>query len=403
MNSQPIRDSRTIVHGGLRHAPRGARRGAVLPLVAVFVVVLMAMAAFSIDISYIALTQTQLKAATDAASKAGTSALVQGKTDAEAIAAAIAMANQNTVNGKALKITASDIQVGQSVLQSDGSWSFVAGVKPSQAMQITSNMSASNANGAVNFFFAPVFGSKTFNASNTSVASAFACEVCLVLDRSHSMCFDQTGDDWSYPAPYYSDWVTGIKNKPANGSRWLALEKAIQSFTNILKTANAPPRVGVVTWADDIGKNTTEYSLTGQTSVGCTTDLGLSTDMTAVYNAVKAKSTNVMLGGTKMATGIDAGKVMLTGAGVKTYAKKVMILMTDGQWNAGRDPLLAAAECKAANITIHCVCFLQKADQTTTKAIASLTGGKFYYATDAASLDAAFKDLAYTLPVVLTK
>jgi len=382
---------------------RSERRGAVLPLVAVFVVVLMAMAAFSIDISYIELTQTQLKAATDAASKAGTSALVQGKTDAEAINAAIAMAALNTVNGKSLKITSADISVGQSVLQGDGSWSFVAGAKPSQAMQITSSMSNANANGAVNFFFAPVFGSNNFNATNTSVASAFACEVCLVLDRSHSMCFDQTGTDWSYPAPYYTDWVTAIKNKPTTGSRWLALDAAINSFCNILKTANAPPRVGVVTWADDVGKNTTEYSLTKQTSVGVTTDLGLSTDMAAVYNAVKAKSTKVMLGGTEMAAGMDAGKVVLTGAGVKSYAKKVMILMTDGQWNAGRDPLLSAAECKAANITIHCVCFLQKADQTTTKAIASMTGGKFYYATDAASLDAAFKDLAYTLPVVLTK
>jgi Ca-activated chloride channel family protein len=392
MNSLPYHASR-----------RSVRRGAVLPLVAVFVVVLMAMAAFSIDISYIALTQTQLKAATDAASKAGTSALVQGKTDAEAIAAAIAMAGQNTVNGKALKITASDIQVGQSVLQTDGSWSFVSGLKPSQAMQITSNMSASNANGAVNFFFAPVFGSKTFNATNTSVASAFACEVCLVLDRSHSMCFDQTGTSWSYPAPYYLDWVTAIKNKPATGSRWLALDSAINSFCTILKTANAPPRVGVVTWADDIDKNTTEYSLTGQTSVGCTTDLGLSTDMTAVYNAVKAKSGKVMLGGTEMSAGMDAGRAVLTGSGVKPYAKKIMILMTDGQWNSGRDPILAAADCKAANITVHCVCFLKNADQTTTQQIASMTGGKFYYATDAASLDAAFRDLAYTLPVVLTK
>lgn len=403
MNTRPNRISRQFERNELRRAVDGPRRGAVLPLVAVFVVVLMAMAAFSIDISYIALTQTQLKAATDAASKAGTSALVQGKTDAEAIAAAIAMANQNTVNGKALMITSSDIQVGQSVLQTDGSWSFVAGLKPSQAMQITSNMSAANSNGAVNFFFAPVFGSKTFNATNTSVASAFACEVCLVLDRSHSMCFDQTDSDWSYPLPYLLDWITAIKNKPATGSRWLALDTAINSFCTILKTANAPPRVGVVTWADDVDKKSTEYSLTGQTSVGCTTDLGLSTDMTAVYNAVKAKSTKVMLGGTEMAAGMDAGKAMLTGTGVKSYAKKVMILMTDGQWNAGRDPLLSAAECKAANITVHCVCFLQKADQTTTKAIASMTGGKFYYATDAASLNAAFKDLAYTLPVVLTK
>lgn len=400
MKSEPVRNPRPSVRK-IRAASR--RRGAVLPLVAVFVVVLMAMAAFSIDISYIELTQTQLKAATDAAAKAGTSSLVQGKTDAQAINAAIAMAAQNTVAGKPLTLTASDITVGQSVLQTDGSWLFVAGAKPSQAMQITSSMASGNSNGAVNLFFAPVFGTKTFSTSNTSVASAFACEVCLVLDRSHSMCFDQTGTDWSYPLPYLLDWVTAIKNKPTTGSRWLALDSAINSFCTILKTANAPPRVGVVTWADDVGKNTTEYSLTGQTSVGVSTELGLSTDMTAVYNAVKAKSTKVMLGGTDMGSGMDAGITVLTGSSVKSYAKKVMILMTDGQWNAGNDPLLSATVAKNANITIHCVCFLQKADQTTTKAIASMTGGKFYYATDAASLDAAFKDLAYTLPVVLTK
>ncbi|MCE9606942.1 MAG: VWA domain-containing protein [Planctomycetia bacterium] len=402
MHRDELRNGESIP-STLRLRSRKERRGAVLALVALFVVVLMAMAAFSIDISYIELVQTQLKASTDAASKAGTSALVQGKTDAQAISAAIAMAAQNTVAGKPLTLTSADIAVGQSVLQGDGSWLFVAGAKPSQAMQITSNMSSANANGAVNLFFAPVFGTKTFTTSNTSVASAFACEVCLVLDRSHSMCFDQTGTAWSYPLPYLLDWVTAIKNKPTTGSRWLALDTAINSFCTILKTANAPPRVSVVTWADDVDKSTTEYSLTGQTSVGCTTDLGLTTDMNAVYNAVHAKSLNVMLGGTEMSAGMDAGRTVLTGPSVKSYAKKVMILMTDGQWNAGRDPIDAADDCVDANITVHCVCFLKNADQTTTQTIATMTGGKFYYATDAASLDAAFKDLAYTLPVVLTK
>ncbi|MGC3967927.1 MAG: VWA domain-containing protein [Pirellulales bacterium] len=380
-----------------------ARRGAVVALVAVFLAVLLVMAAFSIDLAYIQLTQTQLKASSDAAAKAGTSALVQGKTDAQAVQAAIDMANRNYVAGKTLKLSASDIVVGQSQLQTNGSWQFVAGAKPSQAMQINANLAASNSNGALNLFFGPALGKGTVNLSNTSVASAFAVEVCLVLDRSHSMCFDQTGVDWVYPAPILVNWVSGIKSEPINGSRWESLDSAMISFTNILKTANAPPRVAVVTWASKIDKNTTEYSLTGQTSPEVITDLGLSTDMAAVYNAVHAKSTKVMLGGTNMSAGIDAGTDVLTASNVKSYAKRIMILMTDGQWNDGRDPLDAAAEAKAANITIHCVCFLQNADQTTTQAIASLTGGKFYYASNAAALTAAFQDLAYSLPVVLTK
>ncbi len=387
--------------GNLRFSLK--RRGAVIPLVAVFIVVLLAMAAFSIDLAYIELVQTQLKASSDAAAKAGTSALVQGKTDTQAVNAAIAMAAKNTVNGRPLVLTSSDITVGQSQLQSDGSWAFVAGAKPSQAMQVNSALNSSNSNGAVRLFFAPLIGKSTHTTSNTSVASAFACEVCLVLDRSHSMCFDQSGTDWKYPSPINSNSTTGIKSAPINGSRWRALDTAMLSFTNILSTANAPPRVAVVTWATDIGKNTTEYQLTGQTSVGVATDLALSTNMTAVYNAVNARTGNVMLGGTNMSSGMDRGIEILTASNVRSYAKKIMILMTDGQWNSGQNPVTVAQEAAAQNITIHCVCFLQNADQTTTQQVASITGGKFYYATNAAALTAAFEDLAYSLPVVLTK
>lgn len=392
-------------HSCSRMRPNDAhlRRGAVLPMVAIFVVVLVAMAALSIDVAYIELVRTQLKAATDAAAKAGTSALVQGQSDAQAQAAAIQIASLNKVAGKSLSITSTDIIVGQSVLQTDGTWSFVAGAKPSQAVQVTSRLSSSSANGSVPLFFGPMLGTSTYSTTNTSVASAFACEVCMVLDRSHSMCFDQSGTAFSYPSPIYTNIVQGVQTPPTTGSRWLALETATNSFCNILQAANAPPRVALVTWADEIDTSTTEYALTGKTSPAVTVDLGLTTSLTSVYNAVHNRSLDVMLGATNMASGIDQGTAILTGNNVRSYAKKVMILMTDGQWNAGRDPVAAATDALAQNITIHCVCFLQNADQTTCQQIASMTGGQFYYASDSASLTAAFQKLAYSLPVVLTK
>lgn len=379
------------------------RRGAVILLVAVCLVLLLAMAAFSIDLAYIQLAQTQLKAACDGSAKAGTSALVQGKTEAEAVQAAIDMAALNQVGGKPLKLTAADIKLGQPQLQANGTWQFTAGAKPAQSMQVVGSLASTNSNGKLNLFFAPMLGTSSVGLSNTSEASAFAVEVCLALDRSHSMCFDQTGTIWSYPSPLLLDWVAGIKMEPITGSRWESLDVAMNSFCNILSSSNYPPRVAVVTWASDIGKNTTEYQLTGQTSVGVVTDLQLSTSMSAVYSAVHTRSGKVMLGGTNMSSGIDQARSILNASNVKSYAKKVMILMTDGQWNAGRDPVLAAKDAKNENITIHCVCFLQNADQSTTQQIASITGGKFYYASSSAELTAAFKDLAYSLPVVLTK
>ena len=379
------------------------KRGAVLPLVAIFIVILITMAAFSVDLAFIELVKTELKAATDAAAKAGTSALVQGMSDSDAQNAAISFAAKNQVNGKPLSISATDITLGQSVQQSDGTWLFVPGAKPSQAVQIISRLSSSNANGSVGLFFAPIVGTNSYSTTTTSVASAFACDVCLVLDRSHSMCFDQSGTLWQYPPPIYSNVTMGIQSAPAVGSRWLALDSAVNSFCQILGTAGAPAHVSVVTWGTDIGTNTEEYALTGQTAPAVTLDLDLTTNVNAVYSAVHAHSNNVMLGGTDMAGGMDQGTTVLTSSSSRPYAKKIMILMTDGQWNAGRDPIAAATDALAQNITIHCVCFLPNADQTTTQQIATMTNGQFHYASDSAGLTAAFQKLAYSLPIVLTK
>lgn len=372
-------------------------------MIALFVVIMITMVAFSIDLAYIELVKTELKAATDAAAKAGTAALVQGGSDTDAKNAAISFAAKNLVAGKSLTITASDIALGQSVQQADGTWSFVAGAKPSQAVQVMSSLSSSNSNGSVSLFFAPMLGQNSYSTSTTSVASAFASDVCLVLDRSQSMCFDLSGTLWMYPSPILTDWVTGLTHAPQPGSRWQALDDAVKSFTSILQAANAPPQVAVVTWADAIGTNTQEFLLTGQTSPAVTLDLGLSTDMSKVYGAVHQHSTNVILGATNMSAGMDQGTAVLTSSSARPYAKKIMILMTDGQWNAGRNPIAAANDALAQGITIHCICFLKNADQTTTQQIAAMTGGQFYYAANAAELTAAFQKLAYSLPVVLTK
>ena len=380
-----------------------SRRGAVLPIVAMFLVVLVAMAAFSMDLAYIELVKVQLRAATDSAAKAGTCALVQGKSVTDAQSAAINMAALNTVNGKPLRITTTDITFGQSVRQSDGTYQFVAGIQPYQSTQVTSSLTNSNSNGSVKLFFAPFIGTKKYSPTDTAVATAYACEVCLVLDRSHSMCWDDSGNQWNYPAPIYSNSQLGIKSAPQPGSRWLALNNAISSFTSILQAANSPPRVAVVTWASTIGTNTYEYQVTGLTSPAVTTDVQLTSNMSSVNSAVNSYTQHVLLGATNMAAGIEQGNTVLTGSNVRPFAKKIMILMTDGQWNTGNDPLDAATDALAANITIHCVCFLKNADQTTCQNVASLTGGKFYYATDSAGLTAAFQQLAYSLPIVLTK
>jgi len=364
-----------------------SRPGAVVMLVTFFLVVFVAMGAFSIDAAYMQLVKTQLRAATDSAAKAGTAALVKGQSDAGAKSAAIAMAAKNMVAGHALYLTTADVVVGQSQLQADGTWKFVAGATPSQAVQVNSKLYSTNANGAVPLFFAPVLGVPKFQTQETSVASAFACEVSLCLDRSGSMKWDLSGTNYMYPSPYFSNYSKGDSNPPQPGSRWYALRDAVKSFTNILTTAKAPPRVGVATWATDTKL-----------------DLGLSTDMTAVYNAVNSYTSKAFTGSTNMQGGMQTSVNLLTGATSRSYARKIMILMSDGDWNAGTDPVVYATTAKSLNITIHTISFLASGTGANVLSqIASITGGKFYVASDAASLTAAFQELAYSLPVVLTE
>jgi Flp pilus assembly protein TadG len=381
---------------------RPRRRGAMTVLIALFLIVLIAMAAFSIDVAYMHLVRTQLRSATDAAAKAGMYALTTQQNEQAGINAAIAMAANNRVAGRTLKLTASQIELGQSQLQADGSWSFVAGAKPTRAMRINPTMDDTNANGAVNLFLGGLLGRQKFTPSDSSVASAYELEVVLVLDRSHSMCWDTSGTEWMYPPPLYSNAVLGMTSAPKNGSRWKELEEAVGTFTDVLTTLNTPPRVAVVTWSSEITNGSLEYYILGKTVPAAVLNQALTTTFSSVKSAVTAIGTKPVLGSTNMAAGIDEGVSVLTAANVRPYAEKVMILMTDGQWNTGRDPLDAAQDALDAGITIHTIGFLEGQSDVLVD-IAELTGGKTYTATDGASLQAAFRELALTLPIVITK
>ena len=406
-----------------------------MPIMAVFIILMFSMAALSMDLAYLELVKTELRGATDAAARAAASALVQGQTVAQVQAAAVSTAALNKVAGKPLQITASNVTLGQSVLQANGTYSFSAGTAPYQAVQVTAGLGGTNLNSAVPLFFGAFVGSSTYSPTNTSVAASSACDVCLVLDRSHSMCWDVSGTNWSYPNPYmghaapYGMDTYGVastvppygstggpsgvfqQNPPQTGSRWLALQTAVSSFCSIITAANGNTHVAVVTWSSPITTQNTVYSTikapyTLPTSLGCTTDVAFTSDMTAVNAAVAARSNSIMIGGTDMYTGIEGGISVLMGTGSRPAATKIMILMTDGDWSSpagNTNPLLAAANAKTDKITIHCVAFTSNANLSTCQSIASTTGGNFYYATNTASLTAIFQQIAGTLPVALTQ
>jgi Flp pilus assembly protein TadG len=380
---------------------RRPRRGIIVILAAVGLLVLLAITILSVDTAYIQLTRTELRVATDAAAKAAAEALMRTQDTAQAVAAAKSMASLNKVAGKPLQIATSDVVFGNTTQSRTGEWAFQGNVAPYNSVQVMSSLQDSNANGSVNLFFAGMIGKGKFQPTEKAVATVYRQDVLLCIDRSHSMCFDLSGVNWVYPSG--RPWTTELKNPPhALKSRWASLRRAVDDYLGIVDDIQPPPRVGLVTWASEITTSTTEYAYTGKTSKKTLRDAALSSDYTTLRNAIATKSVNVMLGGTEMSAGIDEAIAVLKSSD-RPLSKKIIVLMTDGQWNLGRSPVLCAQEARDANIVIHTISFLPGAVQNDLVTVAETTGGRHYHAENEAELRDAFSELAKSLPVILTK
>ena len=385
------------------------RKGAMLVLVAVAIVILFAAAAFSVDLAYMFLVREQLQVATDAAAKAAVVALAQGSSSQQASNVAISYAGKNTVGGSALTITTGNVSLGK-VLYANGAWAFSSGGTPLIAAQVTGSVSSP-------LFFAPVLGSKTFTTRNSSTAAFVRNKWCLVFDRSGSMCFDMSGNDWYYPSPtgYLYGQYPGSSWSPyypdATNSRLGNLYTGATTFLDALTASpggTASNMVGMVTFASNAN---TDCTFTSNYS-------GISTQLHN-YLTTNIWSDGIANGGTNLTAGLQAAIDMFTTDANtdKTLWNRVIIVFSDGQANQGYDPVSGQSydnsrnystptmvtQATNNNITIYTVGLLQGANNTTMQQLPAQTGGLFYYATSGPDLQDAFKKLAQTIPVILTQ
>ena len=208
---------------GSRAGPRAgaARRGQVLVLFAVLVLVLGAMCVLAIDVGRLFVCKAELQNAVDAASLAGASQLVGTITPemrAEAISEAKRLAAANSVARKSLTLADSDIQFGH--YDSDA-YTFVpeavSGIVDS--VQVTGRRTPSAPDGPVDLFFGPIFGWDSANLNNVvAVGTKPRRYVMFVLDRSGSMCFDTEG---VHLKSSYADPNDPTLDKSPSGWYWL--------------------------------------------------------------------------------------------------------------------------------------------------------------------------------------
>lgn len=185
---------------------RTQRRGAILVLSTVLLVVLFGFLSFTVDIGYITLVRTQLQNAADAAAIAGAHGLTVSPDDARDAAYEVAL--QNPVAGLTISIDKnSDIELGQ--WDSDtNTFTPLSGPDESKSNACRVTITMSKAEGTeIGLFFSPVLGTHEAEMEISSIATFKPRDVMLALDFSASM-----NDD----SEIRNMWSIGVAEVEAN-------------------------------------------------------------------------------------------------------------------------------------------------------------------------------------------
>lgn len=391
-----------------------SRQGASAVLIAAMLFVFVICTALTVDVAYMQLIRTELRVATDAAAKAGAETLATTEDMDEAIRVTKSFAASNTVAGQPFEISDSDIEFGRVTRSNTGRFTFNSGAQPENAVRVLGRLATDAPTKPIALFFAPALGQADFSTRHTATAAQQDVEVCLCLDRSGSMLFDISGVDFDYPPnnpnlSNFTAWGSLWRNhlSPPNpvGSRWAILADAVELFLVEAGRYDNPPRTGLVTWGADytmpISPFTRFQAATVNVQLPPTGSDDWQGNTNSIEGALNALEAVPMMGGTNMSAGLDLAVAQMTSNTSSALANKIIILLSDGVWNGGRDPVESAEDAAAEGITVHTISMLSR-DQETLEQVAAMTGGRFFSANDDTELAAAFFELARTLPVVLT-
>jgi len=331
------------------------RDGAMLPFIAIVIVILFITAAFAIDVARIHVTRSELRTATDAAAKAGIEALGREQSTAAATAAALAVAEENVVAGRGFLLDPDGVTFGSSGQNDDGSFFFNEGGVPLNSVRVVGEKTASSPAGSASLFFAPLFGVDSFEPIQTATATRIDRDIALVLDVSGSMAIN---------------------------NRFGALQNALDVFLSELELT--PQRENI---------SLTVYSTEDRKVQELTNDLDAISD--AFAGESPAGFTAIGLG---LQTGLDS---ILNDANARPFALKSMIVMTDGNQNTGIGPELVAPLAQQEGVVVHTITFSEGANEALMAQVADIGEGIHLHADNDEELLEAFQTIARQLQVLL--
>lgn len=337
------------------HHRRSDRQGAMLVLMAVTLPLIVMMAAFAIDVAWMQLVRTELRTATDAASRAGAKTLSLQQTEAAARAAAKDAASRNLVAGAPLQVLDSEIILGQSRQSTRTSrFTFTPGGTLLNAVRVNGNRTAGSAGGPVDLFLGRVMGVSSFEPTQVATSTQLDRDICLVLDRSGSML----------------------------GTKIADLKIAVSAFLDSLDSTLAQEQVALASYS---------------------TSSRLDERLTFDYDNIRRSARSFQASGfTAIGLALQDGLRAMNDGRRRPFALPIIVLMTDGRHNTGIEPIIPARSAANQNITVHTITFGGDADFRRMRDVANATGGQHFHAPDAAALNRIFRQIASTLPVLIT-
>jgi Ca-activated chloride channel family protein len=379
-----IRPTFKLIHH-MKH-PRRERSGAILPLLAFGMIVIVILAAFAINIAYLELCRTEMYVASDSASRAaGREFTVSNSTEQARIRGKRA-AELNTIAGKVLTLADGDFVFGQSNRNSLTSrYSFTPGGGHPNAVEVTVRRTNESANGPIPVLIPNPFEASGVNSTQTARANQTEVDIAIVLDRSGSMAFatDESSSDMR-PRAAPPGWDF---NGPApNPSRWRDAVEAVREFLVELDKTAVSEIVSLSSYNHDVS-----------------VDQQLTSNYASIQSRLQNYTNHFVEGDTNIGGGIFAGLQTFASPGHRPYASKVMIVLTDGIDTMGSNPVFAAEEAAKQKIMVFTITFSNEADQATMKLVAEKGLGKHYHATSGSSLTEVFQDIAKQLPIILSK
>jgi Flp pilus assembly protein TadG len=374
---------------------RRQREGAIIFLLALILPVLLVIVGFSVDLANMQRIRTELRSATDLASKAAADELSKTGDMAKAIIVGKQVASLNSVGGKSLTLADSSFVFGTSAKQASGSWSFTAGGAPLNSVRVTGDRSVGSTDGPVGLFFGSFYGTQHFEPVFSSTASLVDVDICLVLDRSSSMKLAVT-------EPGGMDIANDPRAcmVPQPGSKWAELDAAVTVFLDELDTTISQEQVAMVTFGGDFGMASVCGGVEDLSIVSRDKDLTFNLDN--IRAAMTARSNTIWNGNTDIAAGMREAETVLTSGLARNSAQQIMIVLTDGLYSSGTDdPAVVATDIRSNyDITIHTITFSDAADQSSMQNTATNGGGLHHHAPDAATLQAIFQTLAGAIAIL---